>query len=138
MFNAHGTHLAVGGSRSIMIFDAATGMNVLRIEDIGSDISDLALNSDGTKVAISSADNVIRVFDTRTRDLLQLIPYDGGGGGLIFSEDGKRLLAAFGGDNKNNQHISQWYVDLDTLSKKLAERLVPLVATGQGFDRVEP
>ena len=72
--------------------------------------------------------------DPKTGELLQLLPYDTdtfGNGGLLFSEDGKLLIAAFGDRNANNPRIWQWQADPDILSQTLSERIALLVAAGQ-------
>jgi WD40 repeat protein len=124
-FSADDKLLAVGGKRSVMVFDALNGTQKLYVADVGADVVNLSINGDGTRLAVASGDGAIRVLDGESGTLLQLIP-SAGLGGVAFIEGTPWLVAAFGGDNINNPRISQWYVDLDKLAKEVAERIAHL------------
>jgi WD40 repeat protein len=129
-FDRKGERLAVGGKETIMVFDTADGSIRARIEPTGADVINLGMNDAGTRVAISSPDRMVRVFDVTTGRLVQRMPYSSdtlGSGGLVFSQDGERLLAAFADDNPGNPAVWQWYVEPDVMVERLAQRLAPLM-----------
>ena len=131
MFNATGSRLLVGGKRSLAVLDTTNGRTALLIDDVGDDIIHCAISPDGRRLATSSPDKIVRVFDGQSGNLLQRVPYATdslGEGGLAFSDDGETLIGAFSDRNSNNPRIWMWRTDADVLSRKLTDRLAHLSA----------
>ncbi len=76
--SADGARLATSGTRQmIRLWDAATGKEMLRIEDVGA-ITVLAFSADGLRLAAGSGDGVLSVFNAADGSLLLRSPALGG------------------------------------------------------------
>ena len=75
--------------------DAATGDSLKTIAAHDADVLDLALSPDGSLLATSAADGLLRVWDTDTADLVAEVEGRGDVWGISFSPDGSRVAAAW-------------------------------------------
>jgi WD40 repeat protein/DNA-binding SARP family transcriptional activator len=87
------------GSGMIDIRDASTGKRVLAFKGHDGDITDVAFSLDGSKLATTGDDGMLKVWDPSTRELLRSV--FGGPGpeigafGPSFSADGSMVAAAW-------------------------------------------
>jgi hypothetical protein len=138
-----GTHLAFSGDGQRLIVGGKTRATVLLAESgalVGPGLSVSAgtihgaLDAAGGRAAVATGDRTVVVWDVASGTPLRTVPFASdtlGNGGLAFSDDGRRVIAAFGDDNVNNPRIWQWIADPDALSAVLAERLAPILAAGR-------
>lgn len=82
-------------SGQVDLRDAATGEPVRTITAHDADVTDVAFSPDGSRLATSGADGVLRVWDTDTGDLQAEVPGRGEVWGISFSPDGARVAAAW-------------------------------------------
>jgi RNA polymerase sigma factor (sigma-70 family) len=106
-FSPDGTRLVSGGEfdHSLCLWDAASGKLIHQWPAHGKSedrysrgVSAVAFSADGSLLASSGADRVIRLWDATTgKSRGQLIGHQGGYGPPVFSPDG-RMLASSGSD----------------------------------------
>jgi hypothetical protein len=92
-FSPDGRHIAAGGPKhELMIWDAATGMEVRALSGARNELMDVAFSADGQWIAGGCRDGA-RVWDTATGNEAFVISGRGWVARLAFSPDGRRLAA---------------------------------------------
>lgn len=81
-------------SGKIVLWDLTTGQPAVLAEgdSANRDWIQLAFAPDGKTLASSGSDAALRIWNTDSGKLMKKLKTDGGGGKLIFSNDGKRLI----------------------------------------------
>jgi Planctomycete cytochrome C/WD domain, G-beta repeat len=107
-FSPDGTRLAMGGAdRAIRIFDVATGVEQVLIEDHADWVLSVAWSPDGTRLASGSRDSTAKLFDAATGDAQATF---NGHGDVVYAvgflPDGTHVASA-GADNR----IRTWAVE---------------------------
>ncbi|KCV71379.1 hypothetical protein H696_02330 [Fonticula alba] len=116
------------GSPSVRLWDVVTGTPVtgpngkpLIITGFKDAIFDVAFSSDGLRLAVTSRDKVLRVFDARTGALLNEGPlFDGVRGSRVFWLRDTGYLVAIGSDRASNRQLRVY--DSANLSKHVASQ----------------
>jgi WD40 repeat protein len=62
--------------RSLLVLDAATAAVQPPLNDATQGISSVALSSDGSLLAVASADKVVRIYDAAKRTIVQKLPLE--------------------------------------------------------------
>jgi WD40 repeat protein/DNA-binding SARP family transcriptional activator len=83
------------GSGTIDIRDAATGERVLAFQGHDGDVTDVAFSRDGSKLATTGEDGVLKVWNPATGDLLASVSGAGIASGPSFSADGSLVAAVW-------------------------------------------
>ena len=87
--------MSASDDRTVKVWDAATGRELLTLAGHGGWVWRLAVSADGTRVATASADGTTKVWDVQTgQDLLTLRGHRQPVVGVAFSLDGHRLATA--------------------------------------------
>jgi WD40 repeat protein/DNA-binding SARP family transcriptional activator/class 3 adenylate cyclase len=86
------------GSGMIDIRDASTGESVRKFRGRDGDVTDVAFSPDGSKLATTGEDGVLKVWDPSTGRLLASVRGNGEVFGPSFSADGSMVAAAWYGD----------------------------------------
>lgn len=74
VFSADGTHVAAMSLGAAVVWDAATGREIARLDDYRSRLNEVSLSSDGARALTTSTDtNAIVLWDVRTRGMLASI-----------------------------------------------------------------
>jgi WD40 repeat protein/DNA-binding SARP family transcriptional activator len=83
------------GTGMVEIWDAATGERVRSFKGHDGDITDVAFSRDGSKLATTGDDGVLKVWNPSTRHLLASVSGRGAASGPSFSADGSLVAAAW-------------------------------------------
>jgi WD40 repeat protein len=86
----------VSGSedRTVKVWDAQTGKNLLTLTGHTMAVTSVALSSDGKRVVSGSRDRTLRVWDTQTgKDLLTLTGHTMAVTSVVLSSDGSRIVS---------------------------------------------
>ena len=83
------------GTGIVDIRDAATGERVLAFEGHDGDLTDVAFSRDGSKLATTGDDGMLKVWNPSTGALLASVPGEGVASGPSFSADGTMVAAAW-------------------------------------------
>ncbi len=92
------TRLATGmqffGSGDVRVWDVNTGASLLAIDVFSRGI---ALSPDGARLAVKIHEGGVRIYDTTSAEVVQMIDFDpyGHGGDLAWSPDGTQLAVAW-------------------------------------------
>jgi WD40 repeat protein len=81
------------GTGIVDIRDAATGERVLAFEGHRGDFTDVAFSPEGSKLATTGDDGLLKVWDPATGDLLASLAGEGTASGPSFSADGSTVAA---------------------------------------------
>ncbi len=90
-----GKHIAAGMDQLLNVWDAETGKVVLSFKAHQHVITSLAYSPDGKRIATTSPESNMTLWDVETRKELLKIPNDGWGD-IAFSPDGKRIASRNG------------------------------------------
>lgn len=91
-FSPDGALLAVG-ARAITVWDVESGEQIASLEGHDSPALSLAFSPDGARIASTSADGIVRVWDAITGDEQRQLALGAAGQGVAFSPDGAILAA---------------------------------------------
>jgi WD40 repeat protein len=81
---------------SLCVFDTTSGALVWKIDDVHTIES--AFSSDGKLVAVAGEDHALAVYDTASGNRRVFVGDGGSPTSIVFSPDGREVLAAFRGD----------------------------------------
>ncbi|MCA9231451.1 MAG: hypothetical protein KDA57_12420 [Planctomycetales bacterium] len=97
-FRPDGKQLAAAGSDgSVRIFDAATGDELLKIDNHADWVNDICYSADGKRLATASRDKTAKVFDPETGELIATYSgHDQSVEAVAFSPDAKTVISAAG------------------------------------------
>ncbi len=108
--------LVASGRWDVRIWNAATGAEVMTMEEHSSAAYDVAFSPDGKRIASANADATIRVFDVATGgELLILRRNKKRVMSVAFSPDGKRIVSG-----SSNGIVSIWDAATGTEVQKLS------------------
>jgi len=94
------------------IRDVESGRLLVRLPSLPTDPESLAFSPDGSRLAVGSMDDTVRLFDAESgEELLQLQGHQGSVDRLVFSPDGS-MLASMSGDD---EMVRVWALDIDDL-----------------------
>jgi WD40 repeat protein len=86
--------ISAGWDKKIIMWDVATGQELLNLLGHDAPILSVTVNPDGSRIASSGKDSTVRLWDLRTgREILTLHPRSGEFRDLKFSSDGDRLIS---------------------------------------------
>jgi eukaryotic-like serine/threonine-protein kinase len=96
-FSRDGTHIISGstGSRSVHVWDAATGKELFRLQGHQSSVNSVAFSHDGQRIVAGEAGVALRVWDVAARTPLHLLfGHTAGISTVAFSPDDSRMVSA--------------------------------------------
>jgi WD40 repeat protein len=94
-FSPDGTRLALAGAAEVQVWDIETGHRLATMRGHNGAVTSLGFTPDGSRLASSSDDGTVRLWDAATGQPLALVPSLDGVQWLAFSRDGSRI--AIGG-----------------------------------------
>jgi WD40 repeat protein len=100
----------------VIVWDAATGKQSIKLSGHTDSIYSVAFSPDSTKIASSSYDTTVRIWDVGTGKLLMTLNQPEGSKGVAWSADGK-FIAAGTDIAVEDGHIMIW--DVTTGKQKL-------------------
>lgn len=107
VFDPDGTRIATD---RLEIWDVASQERIVRLPYAPPDVIDLAFSPDGTRLAVGSTDETVRLFDTKSGEqVLVLRGHQGTVGRVVFSEDGSMLAS------QADDGVRVWSLDIDDL-----------------------
>jgi WD40 repeat protein/DNA-binding SARP family transcriptional activator/class 3 adenylate cyclase len=83
------------GSGTIDIRDGETGDSVISFQGHDGDVNDVAFSSDGSRLASTGDDGLLKVWDPSTGQLISTVRGDGGASGPSFGADDSLVAAAW-------------------------------------------
>jgi tetratricopeptide (TPR) repeat protein len=105
-FSPSGKRLATSVGKTVRIWNADTGQEILSLRSREGFVTRLAYNPDGSRLAAASRNGSVMVWDTVTGETcLTLRGRTGIVHGVAYSPDGRRLVTAAGGTNKGGEHL---------------------------------
>ena len=114
-FSPDGRRIVSGGDRTIRIWDAESGQELLKLEGHSSSVYSVSFSPDGRRIVSGSYDNTIRIWDAESgQELLKLEGHSGSVPSVSFSPDGRRIVSGSG-----DRTIRIW----DDIFGRLNERL---------------
>jgi WD40 repeat protein/tetratricopeptide (TPR) repeat protein len=94
-FSPDGARLASSGDRTVKVWDAQSGQEVLALKGHTSHVNSVAFSPDGKRLASGSEDKTVKVWDAQSgQEVLTLKGHTDGVRSVAFSPDGKRLASA--------------------------------------------
>jgi hypothetical protein len=94
-YSPDGRRLASAGyDRTVKVWDAATGQNLLTLKGHTGEVSDVAYSPDGRRLASASRDGTVKMWDAATsQDFLTLQGHTSAVLLVVYSPDGSRLAS---------------------------------------------
>lgn len=90
-----------GYDKTVKLWDAATGQELLTLKGHRSFVTSVAFSSDGKRLVSASNDDTIKLWDAATgQELLTLKGHTDSAMSVAFSPDGKRLASAANSDKR--------------------------------------
>jgi WD40 repeat protein len=137
-FNPDGERLATSEGRTVRVWNAGTGQEILTLPSLERFVTGVAYSSDGLRLAAASLDGKVLVWDAVTGETcLALRGHTNAVHGLAYSADGRRLVTASGGTYKGgerfNSEVKLW--DALTGQEILTLRGAPAQQPRVAFDR---
>jgi WD40 repeat protein len=125
-FDPGGFRIATGGPEGVEIWNVENGPPVSVLEGQSGGVTDVAFSPDGSRIATSSDDGMVRLFDAHT-GATQLVLRGSGCAvyGVNFSPDGTKLASTSWCDG-----VRIWALDIDDLLE-IARREVPRALTDE-------
>jgi hypothetical protein len=137
-FSPDGKRLAASEGRTVRVWDAVTGKEILTLSGHEGDVWRVAYSPDGRRLASASQDSSVKVWDAATGELsLILRGHTIDVYGVTFDHDGRRLVTAAGGTSpggeRSNCEVKIWdaLIGQEILTLHGAPAQTPCVA----FDR---
>ncbi|MFT5284570.1 MAG: WD40 repeat protein [Planctomycetota bacterium] len=130
-YSPDGKQLAVG-TRDLLLIDAESGKQIRRWQKLGSPLTSIAWNPNGTYLAAGFAAKVIRLYDTTSKDdPRELIGHLGRITALAFTPSGDQLLSGSYGEHV----VRVWNVDSGISAGQLqgyTEQILALAVSPDG------
>jgi WD40 repeat protein/serine/threonine protein kinase len=105
-FSPGGERLATSENRTVRVWNADTGQEVLTLPSVEGFVTCLAYSPDGSQLAAASLGGAVKVWDMVTGETrLALRGHAGTVRGLTYSPDGRRLVTAAGGTSKGGERL---------------------------------
>ena len=105
-FSPDGERLATSAGRTVRVWNAATGQEILTLPSLEGFVTRIAFSPDGKRLAAASRDGSVKVWDAVTGETcLTLRGHTSAVPGLTYSPDGRRLVTAAGGTNKGGERL---------------------------------
>jgi WD40 repeat protein/tRNA A-37 threonylcarbamoyl transferase component Bud32 len=142
-FSPDGERLATSEGRTVRLWNAGTGQEILTLPSLEGIVTRLAYSPGGARLAAASQDGSVKVWDAATGETcLAFRGSTSGVYGLTYSPDGRRLVTAAGGTNKGGEllysEVKLWDAltgqEILTLRGALAQQ--PRVAFDRGGRRL--
>ncbi len=106
-FRPDGERLATSAGRTVRVWNAATGQEILTLPSLDGFVTRIAYSPDGSRLAAASVDGSVKVWDAVTGEtFLTLRGHTSAVHGVAYSPDGRRLVTAAGGTSKGGGHFS--------------------------------
>jgi WD40 repeat protein len=106
-FSPDGERLATSDGRTVRLWNADTGREILSLPRLEGLVTRIAYSPDGSRLAAASLDGSVKVWDAVTGETcLALRGRTGAVHGLTYSPDGRRLVTAAGGRSKAGEQLS--------------------------------
>ncbi len=103
-FSPDGQYLATSEGRTVRVWNAVTGGEVLRLPSQGAIVTKVAYSRDGSRLAAASRDGSVKIWDALTGEpRVTVRGHASAVWGLTYSPDGRRLVTAAGGYNKGGE-----------------------------------
>jgi len=105
--NSAGTAVASGrnsyaygtGKGAVYLFDGRDGRKTGQLDARSGSVYGLAYSPDGESLVVAGMDNAIKIFDVRSKALLETIGIDNASiSGAVFSPNGRQLAIGYGSD----------------------------------------
>jgi WD40 repeat protein len=94
-YSPDGRRIAAGSNRTVKVWDAATGRELLALRGHTSLVRGVAYSPDGRRIASAGFDQVVKVWDAATgQELLALRGHTGSVAWVAYSPDGRRIASA--------------------------------------------
>jgi WD40 repeat protein/serine/threonine protein kinase len=138
-FSPGGEHLATSEGRTVRVWNAATGQEILTPSSLEGIVTRIAYSPDGLRLAAASQGGSVKVWDAVTGETcLILRGHTSAVSGLTYSPDGRRLVTAAGGMSKGLERrymaeVKLW--DALTGQEILTLRGAPAQRPRVAFDR---
>ncbi len=101
-----GERLATSAGRTVRVWNAATGQEILTLSGLEGSVTRIAYSPDGSRLAAASVDGSVKVWDAVTGEtFLTLRGHTSAVLGVAYSPDDRRLVTAAGGVSKGG-HFS--------------------------------
>ncbi len=110
MFSPDGARMAVVADKTVLVFDAATGRELARV-DHEYQAQLVAFSPDGRRI-LSFASSTALISDSQTGRQLLRLAHDGGVRSAVFSPDGRRIVT--GTDSGRDLPPMIWVYDAQT------------------------
>jgi WD40 repeat protein/tRNA A-37 threonylcarbamoyl transferase component Bud32 len=103
-FSPDGERLAASAGRTLLVWDAATGKEILTLSGHDRPITRVAYSPDGRRLASASRNGSVKVWDAFTGEkCLTLSGHTIDVHGVAYSPDGRRLVTAAGGTTRGGE-----------------------------------
>jgi WD40 repeat protein/predicted Ser/Thr protein kinase len=120
-----------GDPHEVIVWDAATGQERLRLQGHAAEVSAVLFTPDGRRLITASADRTVKVWDTHLGlEVMSLRQATGPIVGLALSRDGGVLVA---GGGRSNQH-ELWLWKAGPFTVAPGGRQHPLLEAAPGWD----
>ncbi len=104
-FNRAGTQTAAAAGKTAIVWNAADGKEVRKLEH-PAEIASLSFSADGTRLATAAADNQVRVWELATGHELQAFFHDGPARAVAFHPNNNGLLISGSADKTVALHTT--------------------------------
>ena len=92
--DSNASFAVIGDNKKASVWDLQTGEQTLSLLDLHSEILDIKISPDDTKVAISAKDKTVKIWDLLTGALIHILEHEESVFSLDFSIDNKKLVTA--------------------------------------------
>ena len=137
-FRPDGERLATSAGRTVRVWNAATGQEILTLPSLEGSVTRIAYSPDGSRLAAASLDGSVKVWDAITGEtFLTLRGHTNAVFGVAYSPDGRRLVTAAGETSKRGGPFSGEVKLWDALTGQeiLTLRGAPAQLPRVAFDR---
>jgi eukaryotic-like serine/threonine-protein kinase len=105
-FSPDGTRLATNEGRTVRVWNATTGQQILALGGLEGIVTRVAYSPDGSRLAAASRDGSVKIWDAVTGEAVFVLRgHTSAVHGLAYSPDGRRLATVVGGVNKGGERL---------------------------------